>query len=175
MKLTIHRLSLLLVCAIFTVGFVANSKEVAKKTTGIQPPQITLQSSPEFTLANRTYLNLTFKVKNPNKEPLTYTGYAPNSFAPSIPVDRIAPLSEYQIFKDDKWISQSVGYCGTGLTDLPLHPGKVVTFEIAVPKDDWRLVKVEFGQRAGWTAGIKTSTMWGVILLRDEKGKITIP
>lgn len=87
-------------------------------------------------------LGLTFEAANPNRTPMPYVGYTPDSFSGGLAGGVIAPIYRVEVSGDGKaWKPHPLGWCGTGIGPVSL-PGKGKgTFSVHVP-GDWAAVKV---------------------------------
>jgi len=66
----------------------------------------------------------TFRFTNQGDAPFTYRGYSPDG-----------PLYECEVLEGGTWQASLVGWCGTGLSEQRLEPGRSIEFTAALPRD----------------------------------------
>lgn len=163
----------LLVAAALSSSYFAFAEDVLTKPPKLKPLRIRLRAAATATFGDQKFFSLTFEVSNPNNASLSYTGYAPNSFAPALKKGHIAPLYKIELKRDGKWQPHPMGWCGTGLADIELAPKSSATFAVAVPAQNWQAVKVGIGRFPAWSRKKVTSTTtWSKEITRKEIEKL---
>lgn len=74
-----------------------------------------------------------FRATNRGQSAIAYRGFGPDS-----------PLYSREVLDEGRWEKDPLGWCGTGLEDQVLHPGKSVVFEIGFDRDG-RSYRFTFG------------------------------
>jgi hypothetical protein len=85
--------------------------------------------------------HLTFEVINPNRSPLPYAGYTPESFSGGLKGGVIAPIYRIEVNDGKAWKSHFLGWCGTGIGPVSIPAKGKGTFEVSMP-GDWAAIKV---------------------------------
>jgi hypothetical protein len=65
-----------------------------------------------------------FRATNRGSTAVTYRGFGPDS-----------PLYEREVLDGDRWEDDPLGWCGTGLEDQVLRPGKSVEFAVGFDRN----------------------------------------
>lgn len=137
----------------------------------VRPPKITLLNVAWANLGDQQLFSLTLELANPNDASLSYTGYTPDSFDPTLKAGHIAPLYHLELRRNGKWQADPIGFCGTGLADLEVAARSSATFALMIPAGDWQAVKIGIGHYPGWsTAEASTTTIWSIEITREAIG-----
>lgn len=98
-------------------------------------PKVQIVAGSRTTLAEVPFLSLSCEASNPNKLPLMFVGYRPDSFEPPVEKGRLSPIYVVELQRDGKWREHPIGWCGTGMDGIELPAGPAQSFAIAVPAD----------------------------------------
>ncbi len=115
--------------------FVGHAEEPAPSaaTKDLTSPKVHILAAEQTTLADVRFLTFSCEASNPNKSPIMFVGYRPDSFEPPIEEGHISPIYVIQFQRDEKWEEHKVGWCGTGIDGIELPAGRTRKFAFAVP------------------------------------------
>ena len=74
--------------------------------------------------ANDEQATATFRFTNQGDASFTYRGYSPDG-----------PLYQCEVLEEGTWQASPLGWCGTGLSEQELEPGRSIEFTAALPRD----------------------------------------
>ncbi|MEX0713173.1 MAG: hypothetical protein WD278_12530, partial [Pirellulales bacterium] len=106
-------------------------------------PEVRILAAERTTLADIPFVSFSCQATNPNKAPLTFVGYRPDSFGPPLQEGQIAPIYVVELKRDGEWHEHPMGWCGTGMDAIELPPGGSGSFGFAVPAGpQWEAARV---------------------------------
>ena len=113
----------------------APDRESAANAAELTEPKIRILAGSRTTLAEAPFVSFSCEASNPNKLPVMFVGYRPDSFEPPIEKGRISPIFVVELRRDGKWEKHPIGWCGTGMDGIQLSSGPAQSFAFAVPAD----------------------------------------
>ena len=84
------------------------------------------------------------QLKNRGKTSVQFEGFAADS-----------PMYQREKLVDDRWKKDPLGWCGTGLQDLSLRPGKSMQFQTTFERDG-QSYRFRFGEPAIVTPAVSS-------------------
>ncbi len=92
----------------------------------LSPPAVRILSGERMALSDVRFFSFSCEASNPNKSPLMFVGYRPDSFDPPIERGTMSPIHSIQFQRDGKWEEHPQGWCGTGIDGIELPKGAEV-------------------------------------------------
>lgn len=132
-----------------------------------QPPRLRVLSVVKH--VNKDFHGASFEIeiRNPNRAPISYYGFAPKAFSPPTPAGRISPFgSRYEVTQKSVTVVKNVLVdCPVGGARLELKPGGKAVYSVwAKGVDEWDSMRIGLtwingeageGQRTTWTEPLK--------------------
>jgi hypothetical protein len=107
----------------------------ATKADELTEPKVRIVGGSRTTLAEAPFFSFSCEAINPNKSPVMFVGYRPDSFDPPIEKGRISPIYVVELRRNEKWEKHPMGWCGTGVDGIELPTVSAQSFGFAVPAD----------------------------------------
>jgi hypothetical protein len=149
--------------ALSIVGGCSASTPVPQESdeTGHMAPFVSVVTAYPSEKGERGFL-LSFT--NPTDEPVTYSGYAADSFDPDLPDGWIHPTYRRELDGPFGWTARPMDFCGYGLEEQELEPGEAKVFRIYVQSAE---LPARIGVTYRTEAGAER-TAWSERLTTDE-------